>query len=395
MKLLITTFTYAPQANGVAVCATEQAEGLARRGHEVLVATGGDPARGLPAGTNPRIEPFEVRQGRDVDQAEGPDQERFRQFIRDFRGDAILCHCWQCWPTQLALEAFPGQPAKKVMVSHGFGAHLWQPHPKPWWGLGQWLRGRRYVRRLPAMLRAFDHLLFLSAQVDRQRFYDHWVRARSGGPPWSAIPNGTWPAPGGGEGPAFRARHGLGAACLFLCVGNYAAAKNQAGALRAFLAADLEAAALVFIGGTLDDYARQCQALAAAHQRAGAKGRVLFLDQQSRADIRAAYDACDVVVLASKGETQPLALLDAMACGKPFVSTEVGCVREFPGGLVVRSERELGEQLRRLRLDPALRQALGQRGAAACRTVYHWDRVLDAQEALLQRLVAGSPGTSG
>jgi glycosyltransferase involved in cell wall biosynthesis len=242
----------------------------------------------------------------------------------------------------------------------------------------------RYTRRLPQMLRAFDHAVFLGARVDRVRFYDHWTLERCGGPGWSMIPNGTRLPPDAGEGRAFRERHGLGGAFVFLCVGVYDRAKGQEAVLRAFLKAGLPDAALVFIGNELNDYSRRCAALAQGRGNV----RVLFLEKQSRADIRAAYRACTSVVLASRGETQPLVLLDAMACGKPFLSTDVGCVSEFPGGLIVRNEAELAAHMGRFRTDAALCERLGQAGLEACRTTYDWERVIDAHDALLRRLIA-------
>ncbi len=63
---------------------------------------------------------------------------------------------------------------------------------------------------------------------------------------------------------------------------------------------------------------------------------MIFLEKQARDSIRAAYRAADCVVLSSRRETQPLVLLDSMAAGKPFITTDVGCVRDFSGGLVVK-----------------------------------------------------------
>src|SRR5437588_2358440 len=98
MRILITTFTFAPQANGVAEVAGAHAAGLAARGHEVVVATGRDPQRTKPSNSvNPTVEEFEVRLDTPPATGIGPDILRYQDFIRNFRGDVILCHCWQVW----------------------------------------------------------------------------------------------------------------------------------------------------------------------------------------------------------------------------------------------------------------------------------------------------------
>jgi glycosyltransferase involved in cell wall biosynthesis len=113
---------------------------------------------------------------------------------------------------------------------------------------------------------------------------------------------------------------------------------------------------------------------------------VRFLEKFSREAIFAAYQAADIFVLSAKFETQPLAILDAMAAGAPFVSTDVGCVRELPGGMVVPSGPETTAAINRLMNDEKLRRELSAQGRTACEAKYDWERVLDAYEALFSTL---------
>ena len=48
----------------------------------------------------------------------------------------------------------------------------------------------------------------------------------------------------------------------------------------------------------------------------------------SRNDIPALLSACDVVALTSHNEASPVSILEALACGKPVVASNVGSVRE-------------------------------------------------------------------
>jgi glycosyltransferase involved in cell wall biosynthesis len=77
-----------------------------------------------------------------------------------------------------------------------------------------------------------------------------------------------------------------------------------------------------------------------------------------------------VVVLPSRGEAMPMALLEAMARGRPFVSTPVGGIPELAnhGGVLapVGDPHALAAALTALLSDPALAASLGARGRAYC-----------------------------
>lgn len=66
--------------------------------------------------------------------------------------------------------------------------------------------------------------------------------------------------------------------------------------------------------------------LEAASRELGVADRVTFLGR--RRDVRDLMEACDVVVLPSRFEGLPVALLEAMAAGRPVVATRIGGVEE-------------------------------------------------------------------
>lgn len=395
MKILFTTFTFAPQSNGVAEVVREQACGLARRGHEVTVATGFD-ARRTAADAFGQLKIHEFKCSGIFGSRAGYTGElaAYREFVARHETDAIICHGWENWSTDLIFPVLARKHAVRVLVSHGINAHRWRPYRRFSWGLATWGRMLPYALRLPRSLRCFDQMVFLSPRVDFHRFFDHWLLERTGGPRWSAIPNGCWPERFAGGKNEFRQRHGLNTEFVVLCVGVYAVTKGQEATLRAFCAANLGAAVLVFIGNEINDYARHLQALAKSWLPADSPSRVLFLERQDRAAIRSAYQDADLVMLTSHGETQPLVLLDAMAAGKPFLSNDVGCVSEFPGGVVVRRQDQLAATLNALRFDPNRLARLGAAGLAAARNQYHWDNVVDVYDQMLRRLLQERAGKS-
>src|SRR5262249_42476606 len=93
-------------------------------------------------------------------------------------------------------------------------------------------------------------------------------------------------------------------------------------------------------------------------------------------------------VLNATAETQPLVILDAMAVGVPFISTDDGCVAEFPGGLLVRNEAETAAAIRKVLDDSDLARRLGEEGKAATDATYSWDKVITSYERLFKSLLA-------
>lgn len=182
---------------------------------------------------------------------------------------------------------------------------------------------------------------------------------------WTVVPNGIdpdrfRPAPAGPvraglaplAGPAARAP-------LAVCVGRLCRQKGQDVLLRAWdsVLRRVPDARLVLVGDGPDR----------DRLRAAAPGSVLFAG--AVADASPWYQAADLVVLPSRWEGMALAPLEAMACGRPVVVTDVDGAREslppsFAAPCVVPPEdpRALAEAVGELLLDPALRASLGDRG---------------------------------
>lgn len=387
-KILITCFTFPPNKDGVAEAARSMAFGLADRGYEVVVATGLLPARNdFQPHPGVRVEQFDVIsnwkfEGRSLEEA-----ERMKSFILAEAPDVIICHCWEIWSTALAEQVYRQLPkTKKILVSHGYTTHLWRPNPKPPFGLGVLSRSLPLILGLPWTLRRYDRVTFLSAKRDWNRFFDHWVAKLTGYQGIRVIPNGTDPDPVRGSVEDFRTTYGLGNGLNFLCVANYGPRKNQELAIRAFRRARLKNSTLVLIGSEFNDYVRKIREIDEQLQVEYPEGRVVFIEKLDRLSTMASYVACDAFLLAATAETQPISLLEAMAAGMPFVSTDTGCVSELPGGIIANSEEELAAALISLE-DDTRRKALGEEGRQATLTYFSKEKVLDAQERMIRELL--------
>ena len=116
---------------------------------------------------------------------------------------------------------------------------------------------------------------------------------------------------------------------------------------------------------------------------------VVFLENQSTEDISAAYCATDLFLCSSNWELQPLMILESMAAGKPFICTDVGCVRDLPGGVIIRDLKEMVQAIRDLIKDEPRRRHLGQQGKAAVENRYNWKKTVQQYDVLIKKLCSG------
>ncbi|GGX09958.1 glycosyl transferase family 1 [Streptomyces malachitofuscus] len=182
---------------------------------------------------------------------------------------------------------------------------------------------------------------------------------------WAVVPNGIdperfRPAPADTVRAGLAPLAGLSAqAPLAVCVGRLCRQKGQDVLLRAWNAVlrQVPDARLVLVGDGPDR----------DRLRAAAPASVLFAG--AVADASPWYQAADLVVLPSRWEGMALAPLEAMACGRPVVVTDVDGAREslprsFAAPCLVPPEdpEALAGAVAALLLDPPLRTSLGDRG---------------------------------
>ena len=163
----------------------------------------------------------------------------------------------------------------------------------------------------------------------------------------------------------------------------------------ALVRAELPQVRLRLFGGTPkggEAYRDRCVALAA--ELAVAEG-VTFEGRVD--DIRDAYVAGSLVVLSSVSEGFPYTLIEAMACGRATVATDVGGVREAVGdtGLVVppRDPAAMAEACLRLLRDEMSRHRLGNAARARALEYFTVDHAVGSFRTIYADL-AGRPALS-
>src|SRR5689334_20832367 len=120
-RILIVTFTFPPNKDGVAEAARAMAENFIAHGHHVTVATGFTPERlSENFSDGIRVKQFRVTGSPNPRDGMSGEVDAFREFVAAFDGDFVICHGWHTWAAHLAEQAFPRMRARKIMMSHGF-----------------------------------------------------------------------------------------------------------------------------------------------------------------------------------------------------------------------------------------------------------------------------------
>jgi glycosyltransferase involved in cell wall biosynthesis len=130
----------------------------------------------------------------------------------------------------------------------------------------------------------------------------------------------------------------------------------------------------------------------------GLSDKVRFLGW--RRDLVQLYGGVEALVLSSLNEGTPVALIEAMASGRPVVATAVGGVPDLvthgrSGLLVPPGEpTALADAMLQLAASPEMRAAFGAAGRLAARA-FDWHHLVEALTGLYVSGVAGVRGQRG
>nr|WP_314172184.1 glycosyltransferase [Streptomyces sp. DSM 40971] len=214
----------------------------------------------------------------------------------------------------------------------------------------------RLARAWERLAARWTHRVLCVSEAERRTGEQAGVAAR-----WAVVHNGVAEVEDRGRAAARAELPQLGAvprdAPLVVCVGRLCRQKGQRTLLSAWsrIAEDVPDAWLVLVGDGPDR----------AELGEAAPGQVLFAGASDEVDRW--YAAADLVVLPSRWEGMALTPLEAMACGRPVVVTDVGGAREclppaqldtclVPPG----DPRALAESVTHLLREPELRDFMGE-----------------------------------
>ncbi len=393
MRILHTVELYDPSVGGAQEVVRQISTRLAKRGHEVTVATTrlarrhGDHLDGV------HVEQFEIS-GNAVRGISG-EIDAYRRLVLEGDYDVMMTYAAQQWTLDALLGVLQRIPRPHAVAPCGFSGL----HDAAY---------ADYFRGLPEHLRQCDALVFHSGS-----YQDIELARRSGLERFTVIPNGADEREFGDESALDERAQDLRARCridadapVLLTVGGHTGEKGHALAIEALRRLAHPRAVLIVAAnnplGIGCRYSCRMRALATNALTFGRK-RVLLLDLP-RADVAAAYRAADLFVFGSAIECSPLVLFEAMAAATPFLTLDVGnaaeIVRWSGGGRMLPTRRlargrvggdpeQMARAVDELLRDEQERLRLGRSGRRAWEQRFTWAKIATAYEELYEQLLAG------
>jgi glycosyltransferase involved in cell wall biosynthesis len=361
LKLVHTVERYAPLIGGAERVVQRLSEGLAARGHAVVVVTSGPRSSDVVNGV--RMERFDVR-GNGARGIRG-DAAAALRLVDEFGPDVVFNYAAQTWHAD-AFGAVAHQPRayRLVLAPCGFSA-LHDPS------------FTAYFARMREWLPRYDALVFHSR---RYRDWQFAVTAEAPAEAMHVIPNAA-------DDPAPR-RARSDDEIVFVTVGSHVKSKGHGDFIAAVrsIARDAPArGALVAPPRRGLEMVRGCQPR--CFLESFRRGRTIELvDGRPARTVEQQLAGADVLLFPSRIECAPLVILEAMAAGVPWISYDVGNVRELAGGIVVDGLGGLVEAGTALARSPAERERLARAGRSAWQERHRWPDVIDAYELLFSRL---------
>lgn len=375
---------------GVANVAHRQAKHLAQQGHRVTVVTASEERNDANSTSQEgiRVIRLPVRTGRfpayGAGDALGVRQSQVRKQYEDLlinsSADVLVSHSWQAWNTDWAMDIAGKLNLPVCLYSHGTSVNDTTGQT----GWLRWLRWRHYVLvRMPQALRRISLLIILDSHADNNRFYDVTLARRYGTQTETVANCGStdlqWAEPWQPVG--------LKTQNMALSVGQFTPQKNPAQVLATFIRHAPPDWTLVLCGPIRTKYLQQLETLYSKTAKRRQTPSVLFLTSLSQTQLMGLYKRADLFLSSSRTEAQPLVVLDAMAASVPFLSSDVGCVRNLPGGMVARNAREFNLKAEVLMSDPQLRKSLSGAGRRAYETTFNAAATLGRLEHVLIKVI--------
>ena len=375
--LLLTTDDYYPRTGGVPAVSRYLCEGLAQKGYKVTVVTiKYDSLLARESFNGVDIVRFEIHTTR-LKFISGEITE-FKNYIQQANVDILINECPEALTSRCLYPILVDlKDVIKILHVHGFGG-LFQ-YPLKINFSGRMLKAFKYrlfyFVYLRKYLSLYDLCLCLS-EVDSSKTtlekYAQRVKILR-----NAVDDIFFET-SNRENPLLKyAQPTNKRYCL--SIANYFPYKNQKGILLEFYKSVNDDISIIFIGKGSSRYFAELIAYNLELEKTYGKKDVFFLSGVAREDIPDILSNATLYLVGSFFEEFSISIIEAMAKGVPFVSTNVGNTRLLPGGVVVESISQMHKSIDLLLNNAELYKECSYRGRAYamqnCRTEYAVDQL--------------------
>lgn len=383
MKILFLVESYYPKTSGVPVVVQYLAEGLVNRGHDVSVATTSVKDRDTEEVYNGvHIYRFSLR--KTLMKRYVGEIDRYRDFVISQHADANVFECSECVTTDVLLPVLSKINGKKIFHSHGFAGKLlplfrWNVNLK--YSLGNtynWFRFKWYYGYyFKKHVAKFDATICLS-DIDSSK---QWLEKNA--KKLYVLQNAV-------DGMFLEATNKANifpfnhfSKPYLVSVATYSKQKNQIGILHEFYKVKTDCT-LVFVGPIETNYYDLLNSELGKLQAKYGKGKnVYILLRIPRKEIPNVIGNASLYLCGSKFEEYSISLIETMAKGVPFISTNVGNARILPGGITIDNISEMHTQIDRLLTDKKAYNKLSTAGKTFVSANCRRDKAVEKLEKII------------
>ena len=176
---------------------------------------------------------------------------------------------------------------------------------------------------------------------------------------------------------------------VIINVSNYGRMKNQLDTIKTFEKSSLsDEWNLVLIGSKKTSYYQELDNYCKNVLDPAKRDSVVLHVGLKREQVKEYVKSSSIYMTNSLKEAFPISILEAMAAGVPYISSDVGIVKYLGGGIVPNTQEEFVQSLERLAADDAYRKRLGEEGRREACEKYKISKKVEQLEAILYSLTS-------
>lgn len=355
MNIIFTVATYYPKTDGVQLVTQYHAEELAKKGHKVTVITSkidGQTNREVHNGVEIlRIDAYNIYYWHKGN------KKQYQELVLEKakEADALVAVCLQSFSADWLLDILPKIACRKILYLHGmpdFKLHIsdFKNLKKLLKTVFRNIRWKYFYTVHFNQIKEFDAITHLFKNDNSYQYF-----SKRGYKKNYVIENAC-------DDVFFEDININEKKKYFIYVGNFCDRKNQELALRAFYDANLQDFGMVFIGSKLNNYCKNLISVNEKLEKKYGKRNVKILYEIPREKISKYTKEAYACVISSNYEYYPITIVESLAAGNPFISTNVGIVRFLPGGIIANTQEEISYWIEFLGKNPKYTGELGKAG---------------------------------
>lgn len=382
MRILLTSHSYVPQKDGVQFVNKYIAEGLAKRGHEVTIITYMCPDKTKVKDeiiNDIRVIRWDVKTRRTFHLG---DKKGYQEYIIKHQDefDVILNVGTQTALTDWLFPIFEKIKIPKILYIHSIWDFSWnlidksnlkESLPKLWANIRWYL----YYKKNKKIFQKYDEIIQLHERDYSVKYFLDNYNIKS-----KILENAV-------EDEFFTKESINKDKKYIIYVANFVKIKNQEAAIKYFLSANISDDWEMFLVGSKNtnylNEIKKYEKRVRAENNITDKRKINYIVGATRSEIQTLVRNASLFLMTSSREAFPISLLETMAAGVPFISSDVGIVKYFTGGIVAKSEGEFVEYLEKFTKSQKLRDEYGRKGHfEAIKRYKIEDKVLGIEESI-------------